>query len=118
MQFGIDRCIVGPDVPSWAIDFIVDGLATGRMVRILSVVDGYTGECPALEADTRLGSGRVARMPERLIEERGRGLGQRPGVHLAQDAGLVGGHRSVWFTFSRTGQCRTPRGELSRQTAG
>jgi len=26
----------------WAMDFIVDGLATGRMVRILSVVDAYT----------------------------------------------------------------------------
>jgi putative transposase len=26
----------------WAMDFIVDGLATGRMVRILSVVDAHT----------------------------------------------------------------------------
>ncbi len=26
----------------WAMDFITDGLATGRMVRILSVVDAYT----------------------------------------------------------------------------
>ncbi len=40
------------------MDFIVDGLATGRMVRILSVVDAYTRECLALEADTSLGSGR------------------------------------------------------------
>jgi putative transposase len=56
----------------WAMDFIVDGLATGRMVRILSVVDAYTRECLALEADTSLGSGRVARVLERLIAERGR----------------------------------------------
>ena len=56
----------------WAMDFIVDGLATGRMVRILSVVDAYTRECLALEADTCLGSGRVTRMLERLIGERGR----------------------------------------------
>jgi putative transposase len=54
------------------MDFIVDGLATGRMVRILSVVDVYTRECLALEADTSLGSGRVTRVLERLIEERGR----------------------------------------------
>jgi len=27
----------------WAMDFIIDGLASGRMVRILSVVDAYTG---------------------------------------------------------------------------
>ena len=54
------------------MDFIVDGLANGRMVRILSVVDAYTRECLALEADTSLGSGRVTRVLERLIEERGR----------------------------------------------
>jgi putative transposase len=56
----------------WAMDFIIDGLATGRMVRILSVVDAYTRECLALEADTSLGSGRVTRVLERLIGERGR----------------------------------------------
>jgi putative transposase len=56
----------------WAMDFIVDGLATGRMVRILSVVDTCTRECLALEADTSLGSGRVTRVLERLIGERGR----------------------------------------------
>ena len=53
------------------MDFIIDGLASGRMVRILSVVDAYTRECLALEADTSLGSGRVTRVLERLIGERG-----------------------------------------------
>ena len=55
----------------WAMDFIVDGLANGRMVRILSVVDAFTRECLVLEADTSLGSGRVTRSLDRLIEERG-----------------------------------------------
>ena len=55
----------------WAMDFIVDGLANGRMIRILSVVDAFTRECLALEADTSLGSGRVTRVLDRLIEERG-----------------------------------------------
>ena len=49
----------------WAMDFIVDGLATGRMVPILSVMDAYTRECLALEADTNLGSGRVTRVLDR-----------------------------------------------------
>ncbi len=54
------------------MDFIVDGLANGRMIRILSVVDAFTRECLALEADTSLGSGRVTRALDRLIEQRGR----------------------------------------------
>lgn len=54
------------------MDFIVDGLASGRMVRILSVMDAYTRECLALEADSSLGSGRVTRVLDRLIAEHGR----------------------------------------------
>ncbi len=55
----------------WAMDFIVDGRANGRMVLIPSVVDAFTRECLALEADTSLGNGRVTRALDRLIEERG-----------------------------------------------
>jgi putative transposase len=29
----------------WSIDFVMDGLATGRVLRMLTVVDGYTREC-------------------------------------------------------------------------
>ncbi len=69
-------CMVEPQLTGanqeWAMDFTVDGLATCRMMRILSVVDAYTRECLALEADTSLGSGRVTRVLERLIGERGR----------------------------------------------
>jgi putative transposase len=54
------------------MDFVTDGLGTGRMVRILTVVDAYTRECLALEADFSLGSGRVTRVLERAIAERGR----------------------------------------------
>jgi putative transposase len=36
------------------------------------VVDAYTRECVALEADTSLGSGRVTRVLERLIAQHGR----------------------------------------------
>jgi putative transposase len=56
----------------WAMDFIVDGLANGRMVRILSVVDAFTRECLALEPDVSLGSGRVTRVLEEVIAEHGR----------------------------------------------
>jgi len=46
-------------------------LANGRMVRIFSVVDAFTRECLALEADTSLGSGPMTRVLDRLIDERG-----------------------------------------------
>ena len=67
----VEPRLTGPN-QEWAMDFVVDGLATGRMVRILSVVDTYTRECVALEADFSLGSGRVTRALERAISERGR----------------------------------------------
>jgi putative transposase len=51
----------------WAMDFIVDGLANGRTVRILSVVDAFTRECLALEPDVSLGSGRVTRVVDENI---------------------------------------------------
>jgi putative transposase len=42
-----------------------------RGFRILTVVDGFTRECPALEVGIRLGSRRVTRVLERVIAERG-----------------------------------------------
>jgi putative transposase len=67
----VEPRLTGPN-QEWAMDFVVDGLATGRMVRILSVVDAYTRECLVLEADFSLGSGRVTRALEAVIAERGR----------------------------------------------
>jgi len=52
------------------MDFSVDGLANGRRNRILSVVDAFTRKCLVLEADTRLGSGRVIQALDRLIVTR------------------------------------------------
>jgi putative transposase len=58
----------------WAMDFVTDSLASSRHVRILTVVDVFTRECLALEADTSLGSLRVIRVLERGIAERGKPL--------------------------------------------
>jgi putative transposase len=58
----------------WAMDFVTDSLASSRHVRILTVVDVFTRECLALEADTSLGSLRVIRVLERRIAERGKPL--------------------------------------------
>jgi len=55
----------------WAVDFACDGLATGRGIRILAIVDAFTRECLTLEVDTSLSSQRVTRALEQAIEQRG-----------------------------------------------
>lgn len=55
----------------WAIDFVTDSLATGRSFRALTIVDGYTRECPAIEVDSCLTAQRVTRVLARVVAERG-----------------------------------------------
>jgi putative transposase len=55
----------------WALDFVSDALATGRGVRVLTVVDAFTRECLTLEVDTSLSSQRVTRSLEQIVERRG-----------------------------------------------
>jgi putative transposase len=55
----------------WALDFMADGIARGRGIRILTVVDGFTRECPAIEVGVSVGSQRVTRVLDRVISERG-----------------------------------------------
>jgi putative transposase len=55
----------------WALDFVSDGIATGRGLRILTVVDSHTRECPVIEVDTSLSSRRVTKVLERVMAERG-----------------------------------------------
>ena len=55
----------------WSMDFVVDGLATGRAVRVLTIVDSFTRECLAIEVDTCLSSRRVTRVLEWILQQRG-----------------------------------------------
>ena len=66
-----DKLIHRPN-QEWAIDFVADGLATGRGLRMLTVVDSYTRECPAIEVDTGLSSRRVTRVLDGVIDQRGK----------------------------------------------
>lgn len=61
----------------WSMDFLVDGLATGRAIRALTVVDSYSRECLAIEVDSCLSSRRVTRVLEWVIEQRGAPAGIR-----------------------------------------
>ena len=56
---------------SWAMDFMQDALADGRTLRVLTVMDRYTREALALEADTSIPGLRVRRVLNQLASERG-----------------------------------------------
>ncbi len=56
----------------WSLDFVMDGIATGRTLRMLTMVDDYTRECLAIEVDSCLSSRRVTRVLEWVIRERGK----------------------------------------------
>lgn len=56
----------------WAMDFVQDALADGRVLRILTVEDTFTREALATEVDTSLPGLRVRRVLDRLVLERPR----------------------------------------------
>jgi len=64
-----DPVLTAPN-QQWALDFVSDGLATGRGLRALTVVDSFTRECPAIEVNTGLSARHVTRVLERVIEQR------------------------------------------------
>jgi putative transposase len=55
----------------WSIDFVSDCVSSGRVIRMLTIVDDYTRECPAVEVDSSLGGLRVRRVLDRVVAERG-----------------------------------------------
>src|SRR5438309_4521428 len=64
------RTLAAPN-QEWAIDFASDVTASGRRLRVFSVVDAFTRECLALETDSSMPSRRVTRVLQRIINERG-----------------------------------------------
>jgi putative transposase len=55
----------------WSMDFVSDCVGTGKVIRMLTIVDDCTRECPAIEVDTSLGGLRVRRVLDRIASERG-----------------------------------------------
>ena len=53
------------------MDFVSDCVSTGKVIRMLTIVDDCTRECPAIEVDTSLGGLRVRRVLDRIALERG-----------------------------------------------
>lgn len=55
----------------WSMDFLHDRLADGRRFRVLTMIDDYSREAPAMVVDTSLPGVRVVEVLERLAETRG-----------------------------------------------
>jgi putative transposase len=55
----------------WSMDFVTDCVSSGKVIRMLTIVDDCTRECPAIEVDTSLGWLRVRRVLDRVASERG-----------------------------------------------
>ena len=54
----------------WSMDFTSDGLADGRVIRTLNVIDDGSRECLTIEVDTSISGARVAKALDRVAEQR------------------------------------------------
>ena len=72
VRTGVRQPVLTARNEEWSLDFISDALADGRSLRVLTVVDNFTRECVALEADTSFSGERVTRVLDRVIDRRGR----------------------------------------------
>lgn len=65
----------------WSMDFVSDGLADGRTIRTLNVIDDYSRECLTIVVDTSISGSRVAAaldevgrqrtLPKRIVVDNG-----------------------------------------------
>ena len=67
-----ERAVPTAPNQSWAMDFMHDVLADGTKVRLLTIVDTFSRESLALEADFHFKSGQVVEVLRRLAGERGK----------------------------------------------
>jgi putative transposase len=77
VRIGISQPVLKGPNEEWSLDFVHDSVATGRSMRVLTIVDNFTRECLALEVDTSFPSQRVTRVLEAVIARRGAPKGLR-----------------------------------------
>ena len=82
----------------WSMDFVSDWVSTGKVIRMLTIVDDCTRECPAIEVDTSLGGLRGSSAGsdgDRARTARSDCCGQRAGVSRPGTGSL---ERGTWGT--------------------
>jgi putative transposase len=72
IRTGVPRARLTGANQEWAVDFVSDSTASGRKIRVLSVIDVFTRECLALETDTSFAGRRVTRVLQEVAAQRGK----------------------------------------------
>jgi putative transposase len=88
---------------TWTMDFVHDQLATGRKVRVLTIVDTFTRCAPAIEPRFGYQAGDVIGVPERVGREHGfpQAIRVDPGSgFVSRDLALWAYQRGVTLDFS------------------
>lgn len=90
--------LVLPQGPNqrWSLDFVADQLASGRRIRILTVVDDFTKECLAAAPDTSIGGERLVGELDRIVERRG-----KPTVIVSDNGAEMTGRAVLRWTAER-----------------
>lgn len=94
----------------WSIDFASDVTASGRRLRVLSVVDSFTRQCHALEVDTSFPSRRVTRVLDRASER----FGKPQATRCDNGPELCSRHFLVW-AIDRKIDAAYPARETNRE---
>lgn len=93
----------------WSMDFVSDCVSTGKVIRMLTLVDHCTRECPVIEVDTSLGGLRVRRVLDRIASERGLPEGRG---RWCRD-----GHSSRRYESSRSSEVRCAASTVPQSSA-
>lgn len=97
---------VGPN-EVWAMDFVHDQLATGRKLRVLTVIDTYSRYCPALDARFSYRGEDVVATLDRICRQTGYPMTIRVdqgAEFISRDLDLWAYQNDVTLDFSRPGK--------------
>jgi putative transposase len=84
----------------WAFDFQFDVTDDGRAIKLLYVVDEFTREALAMEAERRIDGDRVVEVLDRIVRERGT---YPEFVRCDNGPEMTSNALQDWCRFSRTG---------------
>lgn len=102
-----DRSVAVRPQEIWAMDFVHDQLATGRKLRILTVVDTYSRYCPVIDPRFSYRGEDVVNTLERVCSETGypRVIRVDQGTEfVSRDMDLWAYQKGVILDFSRPGK--------------